>query len=357
MKKKIPELLDYADEIVITDEIRDLFDPVEIKELTMKKIHESERQTARTRRPSAILLAAALAALLTATAFAAYQFLIAEQFDGYFGELSDQQAQVMEQIGTAELPACTANGTTITPLAVIGDDRHCYAKFHLEAPEGTCFPATEEELEALHIFGPTFEERYRIVDENGEALPIASSQIQWIDAAPGDNVLEFIVRFNSNIDYPAHFNDGTTKTLTIYGIWLEGMDKEYTPVLEGPWSFDIGFYGSIEERTPEVDGLDVRTLVNGAEYEEDGMSITLRSMSLSPLALTYAYDYTTSDPRVMPGPGTIQIVMKDGSAVEVVDGLGSFTDSYYFGEAILQAPVDLNEVDYIQFGSQQIGVN
>ena len=72
MKKEIPELLNHDDEMVITDEIRNLFDPAEIKELTMKKIHESEHQTTHIRRPAAIILAAALAALLTVTAFAAY---------------------------------------------------------------------------------------------------------------------------------------------------------------------------------------------------------------------------------------------------------------------------------------------
>ncbi len=40
MNKKISELFDYGDEIVVNDEIGMMFDPAEIKELTMKKIHE-----------------------------------------------------------------------------------------------------------------------------------------------------------------------------------------------------------------------------------------------------------------------------------------------------------------------------
>ena len=68
MKKKIPELLDFDDEIVVTDEIRNLFDPEEIKEMTMNKIHQNEPQASRVRKPAMVILAAAAAAALTMTA-------------------------------------------------------------------------------------------------------------------------------------------------------------------------------------------------------------------------------------------------------------------------------------------------
>lgn len=353
MKKKIPELLDFDDEIVVTDEIRNLFDPEEIKEMTMNKIHQNEPQASRVRKPAMVILAAAAAAALTMTAFAAYQFLIADQFGGYFGELTNDQAEVMEQIGTGEMPACTANGTTLTPLTAIGDESQCYMKFRLEAPEGTEWPETEEEWKALHIFAPTAEDWYSIADENGEDIPVYS-EIEWIDAAPGDQTVEFIVRFSSDMDSPAHFNDGKSKILTIPGIWREEPDKEYTKLLEGPWSFDIGFYGAAAEVSLDVDGLPVTCTVDGVEQEEEGVSITLRAMRISPLALTYTCDFTSPDPNMVPGPGDIQIVMKDGSTVETLGGQGSFSDSYFAEQSIIQAPVDLEKVDYIQFGNQQI---
>lgn len=355
MKKKIPELLDYDDEIVVTDEIRNLFDSEQIKELTMNKIHQNEPRANRVRKPAVFILAAAAAAALTMTAFAAYQFLIADQFGGYFGELSNDQAEVMEQIGTSEIPACTANGTTLTPLTAIGDESQCYIKFRLEAPEGTEWPTTEEEWKALHIFGPTAEEWYHIVDENGADIPFYSSEIEWMDAVPGDNTAEFIVRFSSDMDNPARFNDGKSKILTIPGIWREEPDKEYTKLLEGPWSFDIGFRGAAVEVSLDVDGLPVKCVFEGVEQEKEGMSMTLRTLKISPLALTYTYSFTSPDPnQTIPGPGAIQIVMKDGSVVETLGGQGSCTDSYLAEQAVMQAPIDLGQVDYIQFGNQQI---
>lgn len=357
MKKKIPELLDYGDEIVVTDEIKNMFDPEEIKELTMNRIHQEEKKPVR--RSAVILLAAALAAVLTATAVAAYtyRFLVAEQFDDYFGGLTEQQAEVMEQIGTGEMPASTANGTTLTPLAVIGDDVRCYMKFRLEAPVGTQLPMTEDELKFLQIFSP--DEWYSIVDETGKRLAVSCGEIKWIDTEPGDNVLEFVVCFDSNTGNPAHFSDGKSKLLTIKGIWQEGLDKEYTKLLDGPWSFDIGFYSSADVRTLDVDGLTVKRLFNGVEYEDEGKSMTLRSMSISPLTLTYEYDFTCPDPDVtLPGPGTVDIVMRDGCIAETIRGGGGFwTDSHMAEVAIIQVPIDLDEVAYVQFGNQQIKVN
>jgi len=306
LKKKIPELLECDDEIVISGEDRKRFDPEEIKELTMKKIHQNETSTNHSRRFTTFLLAAALAAALTATAFAAYHFIIAEQFDGYFGNLTEQQAEVMEQIGICGMPASTANGTTLTPLAVIGDSGHCYAKFRVEAPEGTQLQVPDEQTGYLQIFGDALDEWYTLVDEAGKEIPISSSRTEWIDTVSDDNTLEFIVRFDSDMDAPARFNDGESKILTIKGIWQQGTDKDYTKLLDGPWSFDIGFYSSVSERTLDVDGLPVKRMFDGVEYEDEGTSITLRAMSISPLALSYTYDFTCPDPdQMIPGPQSI----------------------------------------------------
>lgn len=356
MNKRIPELLECGEEIVITDEVRKMFDPEEIKELTMSMIYKSEKRAKRTKRFSMILIAAALTMALTASAFAAYRY-IADQFDDYFGGLSEQQAEFIEQIGTSEMSAVTANGTTITPLAMIGDDVRCYMKFRLEAPDWTQFDMTEDELEALHIWGDEDGEWYSIVDENGEKLPVYSENVEWIDAEPGDNVLELVVCFSTGANGSAHFDDGKSRTLTIPGIWREGLDKEYTKVLDGPWSFDIVFHSGVGVKTLDVDGLPVKSVEDGVEIVDDGRSITLRTMSISPLTLSYGYDYTISNPNVIPGPGTVQIVMKDGSIVEVFGGQGSDTGSYCEEDGIIQTPIDLDEVDYIQFGDQQIRIS
>lgn len=70
MDKKISELFDYGDEIVTAEEINQMFDPNEIKKMTMDKIH-NEKKPRHFKRPTAVFLAAALTALLGVTALAA----------------------------------------------------------------------------------------------------------------------------------------------------------------------------------------------------------------------------------------------------------------------------------------------
>ena len=68
---KVSELFDYGDEIAVTDGIDAMFDPTEIKEITMSKIHETTaRPSHKTFRPA--LIAAAAAALLLALGITAY---------------------------------------------------------------------------------------------------------------------------------------------------------------------------------------------------------------------------------------------------------------------------------------------
>ena len=69
MDKKISEIFDYGDEIVTADEINDMFDPQEIKELTMNKIY-NEKVVYHIKRPTKVILAAALAALMSVTVLA-----------------------------------------------------------------------------------------------------------------------------------------------------------------------------------------------------------------------------------------------------------------------------------------------
>lgn len=72
MDRKISELFDYGDEIITAEEISDMFDSQEIKELTMNKIHnEKIVHHIKFKRPTKLILAATLATLMSVTAFAA----------------------------------------------------------------------------------------------------------------------------------------------------------------------------------------------------------------------------------------------------------------------------------------------
>ena len=85
MDKRISEIFDYGDEIVVDEEQVDLFDPARIKELTMKKLNQESANTMngtvmKKARPvwRTGLIAAVVAVLLIGTAFAIYQHTLGD---------------------------------------------------------------------------------------------------------------------------------------------------------------------------------------------------------------------------------------------------------------------------------------
>ena len=108
---------------------------------------EQIRQTKRPRRRMGVrlLACAALAAVFTVSAMAAYHLWgPGELFDPFFtlesAPLDDGQKELLDQIGATNLPPVTSNGVTLTPLAAIADEHTLYLRLRLEAPEGTVLP-------------------------------------------------------------------------------------------------------------------------------------------------------------------------------------------------------------------------
>ena len=94
--------------------------PERIKERTMEKIRQTKRP--RRRMGVRLLACAALAAVFTVSAMAAYHLWgPGELFDPFFtlesAPLDDGQKELLDQIGTTNLPPVTSNGVTLTPLA------------------------------------------------------------------------------------------------------------------------------------------------------------------------------------------------------------------------------------------------
>ena len=111
-----------------------------IKELTMNKIQENQgaRGVRPIRRMTRVMLVAAIAAALCIATVAAAKLGVADAFKGFFGQLNESQRQVMETLGTTDLPApVTSHGTTITPVAAICDKHNYYLRLRIEAPAGT----------------------------------------------------------------------------------------------------------------------------------------------------------------------------------------------------------------------------
>ena len=123
MDKKISELFDYGDEIAVTDGIDAMFDPAEIKEITMKKIHEnSVHPRRRFHRITAVALAACLILALGVTAYATgFAQSIIAQIPARYATPDAERDALLEKAGelsnkepeTVELTELMGNAITL----------------------------------------------------------------------------------------------------------------------------------------------------------------------------------------------------------------------------------------------------
>jgi hypothetical protein len=336
-----------------------------IKEITMRKLHETARyRTVRLRKVFGGVAIAAVLFATSATAIAANVFGIGDYFKSVFGVMSESQLAVLEEIGKTDMPSVTSNGTTITPLAAIGDDDYYYLMLRIVAPEGTVLNFDSDDT-IIHSFALTTKAiQFSNPDDpdNSISLEFGSDQynrtgrlleiIRLEDDDPGDNIYVCTLRYTAQYSSDFKFNDGIPKTLRIKGIWSQSADKVYTKILDGDWAFDIGDFGASGSVEVNTDGI---YIVAGNDYSTE---MELKYLYVSPLGIRfdYTYDYQNVD-QSAPGIGLTKVVMKDGSTVEVFasDGYANETSSGYHG--YFAQPVKVSEIDYLQFWSYRIKVN
>lgn len=257
------------------------------------------------------------------------------------------QEDVYEQISASGMAPCTSNGTTITPVAAIADNTMCYIRLRIDAPEGTNLNIPDENDGYLQLANDSYD---LLVNKETGKIESGCYVLHWMDDVPGDNSIDVVITFyGQTVTGLTHFNDNKMRTVNIHSIWLQDSYKNYSVVLKGSWSFDIVFpAGKVREL--DVKGLEVQGLTVGE-------TMTLTQMSISPLSLDASYRFTTPDEDMLPGPGTILVVMKDGTEIGCAAGSGEDGNGWTHSTYILHTLIDVSEVDYIQFGSQQIKVN
>lgn len=335
-----------------------------IKELTMKKIENQQGgrpAVKKTRRVAKGLLIAAIVAVMCTATVAAAKLGVADSFKGYFGDLTEEQKQLMEEMGTTDMQPVTSNGITITPLAVYGDAYNYYIRLLVQAPEGT----------VLRIPGegdlmPRGTEEDGILETADYDFSGMGYSVKWEDSTPGDNTLEGVVYLEGQMlsddaaqwvgETRMRFDDGQPKWLHITRFVL-GVGDEYTEtVLEGDWRFALPDL-SAQAAPIEVDasGLTV-------ESTQPGRMIYLDTFRISSTYIQVKYDSDSIDDFDAPpcGPeGGWALVLDDGAEVAGDDSDvcgGSYNNSHvdlYFRFA---APIDVSRVDYIRFGTLEIPV-
>lgn len=383
MKRNISDLLDRypAEDVELGGNTP--YSPTRIKEITMKNIHTETKSRKRGFKPAHLLVAAAVAAAFTVSALAAGRLLGGELFGDVFSrgndsltpgqmETIDRLVQTFEGQDGAAPAAVTDNGASITPLAALADGNIYYLRLRVEAPEGTTLPDLDWERDGAcyQLFGPEAADRLTLEPAQG-AYPADAFGYQLDfrplpDSEPNDNVKEFVVQFTNLSDDGIALNDGVSKQLTIHGLWTQDSDKVYTPIFTGEFAFDIGLNFQSQLLDLAVDGL---TWSTRAEDEFRGVAYdvtnTVKQMSLSPLSLSYRY--TTTLPKdnnwIGAGLGPVEIVLKDGTAIPCIHGCDTDVGDSQTGTRELEGfvvfdqPLDLSQVDYVQYGENKIPVN
>ena len=381
MKRNISDLLDRypAEDVELGGNTP--YSPTRIKEITMKNIHTETKSRKRGFKPARLLVAAAVAAAFTVSALAAGRLLGGELFGDVFSrgndsltpgqmETIDRLVQTFEGQDGAAPAAVTDNGASITPLAALADGNIYYLRLRVEAPEGTALPDLDWDGACYQLFGPEAADRLTLEPAQG-AYPADAFGYQLDfrplpDSEPNDNVKEFVVQFTNLSDDGIALNDGVSKQLTIHGLWTQDSDKVYTPIFTGEFAFDIGLNFQSQLLDLAVDGL---TWSTRAEDEFRGVAYdvtnTVKQMSLSPLSLSYRY--TTTLPKdnnwIGAGLGPVEIVLKDGTAIPCIHGCDTDVGDSQTGTRELEGfvvfdqPLDLSQVDYVQYGENKIPVN
>ena len=386
MKRNISDLLDrYPAEDVELGQTTP-YSQTRIKEITMKHIQTETKTSKRRFQPARLLAAAAVAAAFTVSALAAGRLLGGELFGDVFSrgndsltpgqmEAIDQLVQTFEGRDGSIPAAVTDNGASITPIAALADENIYYLRLRVEAPEGTTLPDLDWERDGAcyQFFGPEAADRLTLEPAQG-AYPADAFGYQLDfrplpDSEPNDNVKEFVVQFTNLSDDGIALNDGVSKVLTIRGLWTQGSDKGYTPIFAGTFAFDIGLNFQSQAVELDADGLTWR-------HDLLDYTNTMQAMTLSPLSLSYRVDCAMPEnDRIGAQVGALKIVLKDGSvfyseSTEYDEQLARYIQEenitlpltgeptgVFENYILFDQPLDLSQVDYVQYGDNKIPVS
>lgn len=377
MKRNIYDLLDtYFDESVDLDSNTPLSSS-RIKELTMSRVNQ--KKPPKPHFSMRILVVAATIAAFSISALAVSYILGAgiffrDLFEKDGNTLTDGQIGILDQIGKnfeGDVPhnpgnvtntgtsfegGIACNGATITPIAALADENVYYLRLRIEAPDEMVLTDLDERIDGYYqLFGMSDDEKLTLVQEGSEHTSLGwNLQIIWMpDNDSTDNVKEVVLRYTMVGD--AKFNDGVSKLLTIHGLWIQSPDKGYTPIFTGEFTFDIGMH---------YDSLVIPLDCKGASWHNVTYAYTntLESLELSPLSLSFRFKTTLPDNhQIRTGLGPIEIVLKDGSKFtgildEHAHSRSNTPASSHDGYIVFNEPLDLTQVDYVQYGDYKIPV-
>lgn len=253
------------------------FTPEQKSDIARRALQAAQGQQSRTRRPirrTALIAAAAVLVLAVGTAGATGILKSAgEAFAPIFGA-SAAQTEIIDKIGYPVGASATDNGVTITADAVMGDQYNAAIVFTITRDDGTALLPAGTEDDMLLIRG------------SGADLNIlgGSHGGSWfVDEDPTDDTLQMVQTISS--DVPLNDCTATAEFDNIYR-WDEASG-ESVPVIEGHWKFRF----DVRYEDASI------TLGGGETFTQDGMTFTVDSISLSPVAVKVDYTVDSEIPQ------------------------------------------------------------
>lgn len=393
MKHNISDLLDnvYVDDI----EMKTLapISPRHIKAKVMNQV--DKKKTGVVRWLGRIAAAAAVFALMTLTAFAAdsvlndgaaFASISAEISDGIFffksewsGEgvkesttvFTGSQKDLMDDMDRYFEESISSNGATITPIRAIADDTNYYLYLRVQAPEGVVLPDLTDEY--YYDFGYRGRPEYEMEIQYQPLPSYKPCEDVWRDMGftywarpiededPTDNVKDFVIRFSLDKG-SIPFNGSYPKKLIIRRLSiLKKMDPSGDQKLvEGFFCFDI----TINNENRDGQSLVIDTGELSFYNKEYDYTTTVKNVVITPLSIELDCTYTQpSDKYIFPYGGPVQIVMKDGSTIEVLEAYYNAQEhSYPHPDSIVAVgssssfdePIVVGEIDYLVFNGEHI---
>ena len=294
------------------DELR--FSPQEKQEMVeslLATAPEAHRRVSHKKRVH-VLIAAVIAAALCAACASGALRSASEVFANLFGA-SQEQASLLEQLGTPLGVSCTQDGLTITADAILADEYTYAILYSIQREDGTSLRA----------------------DGRGESVSFQEYTVQWpqqaqrtsstlrpYDEDTSDQTVQYLEICQMDQPLQAGRMTAIFRAAMIDEVQADGTIRT-VPLGDGPWELSFDF-------TPKASSIDLPT---GQQFQVDGLDCTLTRVFLSPLSLHVEY---TVDAAEVPDEnaflqalpvsltktdGTVSCVQKDA-----VSGLRSSSD-------------------------------
>lgn len=290
--------------------------------------------------------AIAIAVLLLITAAAAVTVSL---WVSYFGGLDQRQQEIIGdmEIGgeetekTAALlpPPVEHDGVTITPLRLLGAKNKLYLALEIRAPEGTVF-SPEDRYELFDGMQVPEERRTEMLGSSGSFAVLEAGTRE-------PNVLVGVAEKTTSFDVGGC-------SYVVRALYRFTPDGEQETVFGG-WNPEVGPTDSWEIPIPEDLNQDqlLEPDVEGLSMTDGGKTMTLLSMSVSPLGIWWKYRLEGEDPwpRVR-----VVLRMRDGSEVEAAPGQLTMGDmgSGCTASVDFTKPVDLSQAEAVLWGDVEI---